>query len=116
MANPVIGEVAIELPDAHYRFVLGTYGQAAIERELGKPLGEVFKEGVTVGVRELLAIFYGGLLRHHDLSQRQASDVLDAVGMDRAGTIVAEAVQLAFPDAKTNPRKAKAAAGTGPAS
>jgi len=112
MANPQIGEVAIELPEGKYRFVLGSYGLAAIERHLGKPLGEVFQPGVAFGMDHILAIMHGGLLRHHDLSVREASDVLDRVGSERAGEIISEAVALAFPDAQGDPRKAEVA-GTG---
>ena len=114
MANPIQGQVAFEADGESYRFVLNTYGLAAAERHLGKALPTLLAAG-DLGFDAILGIFYGGLLKHHDLSVQQAADVVDAIGMDKAGQVVAEAMTLAFPDATGSPRKAKAG-GTGKAS
>lgn len=112
MANPLKGEVAFEAGGASYTLVLTTYGLAAAEKHLGEPLPPLMQRG-EIGFNVILAVFYGGLLTRHDLSVREAGEVVDLLGFERAAGIMAEAFQLAFPQVTGgNPRKAKAA-GTG---
>jgi len=118
LTNPVKGEVAFEAAGKSYKFVLGSYGLAALERRQNKSISKIFdrKDG-DFGVDDILAIFHAGLLRHHGLSEVEASDVLDAIGHAEAGRVVSEAVSLAFPQEDETPaerpRRAAKAASTG---
>lgn len=115
MANPIKGEIAFSSNDEEYTLVLGTYGLAAAERHLGRGLPGLMQAG-DIGFDVILAVFYGGLLKHHQLTLPEAGDVVDGLGFERASELMVEAVTLAFPKAAKNPRKAAKATGIGKAS
>jgi hypothetical protein len=80
MPVPTIG---LDIGDKRYQWVLGTYGYKALERSLGMSLNEVLaaaSEKMTMGMT--LALFHAGLALHHpDLTEREASKLLDEYGI-----------------------------------
>jgi hypothetical protein len=101
MANPMKGEVAFEFQGATFKFVLGTYALAYLQRRSGKSTVKFFSRSAgDWGIDDVLAVFHAGLLRHHELSEKQAADLIDELGQAKVGELIAEAVKLAFPSAE----------------
>jgi hypothetical protein len=102
MANPIKGEVALEVDGRRYMFMLGTYALAALERRLGMPWPKIFKrasEGEW-GVAEVLAVVHAGLLRHNpQITEVQVADLIDAAGLDRINEMIGEGLKLMQPEA-----------------
>jgi tail tube GTA-gp10-like protein len=101
MANPVKGEVPLEVGGQRYTFVLGTYGLAALERRMKMPwprLIERAREGQW-GLDDLLALAHSALLRHHrQITEEQVADLMDEVGPERISEVIAEALKLMQPE------------------
>lgn len=112
MANPVKGEVAFNVADEQFKFVLGTYALAAIERRSGMSSEKFFsREEEEWRLEDVLIIFHAGLLRHHDLSEKDAADLLDSLSIGRGTEIIRQAITLSMParangSNPTRPRKA----------
>jgi hypothetical protein len=114
MANPVKGEVSLEVGGKTYMLVLGTYALAALERRKQMPWPQLIKrvgEG-QAGYDDILAMFHCGLLRHHrQITEEQAADMIDAVGIETAVKVIGEALKLSMPQgdgdgpASENPTK-----------
>lgn len=101
MANPVKGEVPIELGGRKYTFVLGTYALAALERRMRMPWPRIFKRASDGewGIDDVLAVVHCGLLRHQrDITEEQVADLIDEVGLERINTIISEAIKLTQPE------------------
>lgn len=97
MANPVKGEVAFKAGNKDYTFVFGTYAQAALQRRTGIATGKFFNRQIEDwGVDDALAVFHAGLLRHHKISEEEAADLMDELGMEKANGIIGEGLSLAF--------------------
>jgi hypothetical protein len=95
------GEVAFEVSGATFKFVLGTYALAALQRRSGVSTMKFFnRAGTDWGIDDVLAVFHAGLIRHHELSEKQAADLIDELGQTKVGEIIAEAVRLAFPSSE----------------
>jgi Phage tail tube protein, GTA-gp10 len=102
MANPVKGEVPLEAGGTRYTFVLGTYALAALERRMRTPWTRIFKRAADGewGIDDVLAIVHCGLLRHHrQMTEEQAADLIDQVGLDGINKLIGEAVRLMQPEA-----------------
>src|SRR5262245_10015870 len=98
MANP-LSETPIEIGGKRYRFVLGFYALCSLERRMGMPwskLIEKYGEG-ALSLELTLALFHAGLSRHHDMTERDAADLLEAYGLGRAGELLANAMSAAMP-------------------
>lgn len=111
MANPIKGEVSFDADGKHYKFVLGTYALAALQRRTGVSTFKFFgRKPDEWGMDDILAVFHAGLLRHHELSEVEAADLVDTLGQEAVGKLIGEAVGLAFPPPTTGgasrPRKA----------
>jgi hypothetical protein len=101
MANPVKGEVPLEVDGRRYTFVLGTYALAALERRMKMPWPRIFKRASDGewGIDEVLAIVHCGLLRHHkQMTEEQVADLIDTVGLDRINNVLGEAIKLMQPE------------------
>lgn len=115
MGNPHQGEVSFEANGTIYTFKLGTYAMAVLERKTGKKSAQFFnRKEEEWGVSDLLDVFYACLLRQHKMTEEQVADLIDTIGVDRAGAVLAEAVQAAYPSASAavpteNPPGAKSA-------
>jgi hypothetical protein len=116
MANPVKGEIAVDIGGKRYRYVLGTYALAAIERRMGMPWTSIMQRAMDsgFGFDQALALFHAGLLRYHDISEREASDLLDEYTVDKFSELFIEAVKLMMPEgAPADPPTATAGNGHG---
>ena len=101
MANPVKGEVPLEVGGKSYTFVLGTYALAALERRMKMPWPKLFKKAADGewGINEILATVHAGLLRHHrDLTEEHVADLIDQVGIERINDMLGEAIKLMQPE------------------
>lgn len=107
MANPIKGELDFTAGGQSYRFVIGTYAMAALERRTGKPVTAIF-DGSALGMDLMLGIMHSGLLLHHELTEREVAAIMDDLGLERCGEIVTEALKLAFPASKPAPAGRKA--------
>lgn len=95
MENPV-KEVRFESNGTAYRFVFGNYAIALVERSTGQTWTKFWKRiSSECGASDLLSIFHAGLCRHHDVSEKQAADLMDAVGADKVLSIVKEGLGIA---------------------
>jgi hypothetical protein len=62
-------------------------------------------------LKSLRTVFYCGLLDHQEgVTQRQAGDLIDAIGLDKAGPLLGEAFTAAFPKAEEDDGAGKPAA------
>lgn len=113
-----LSEIPIDIGGKRYRYVLGTYGLKAIEMSLGKPWPRIIESAVNdgFGMAVALSLFHAGLLLNHEMTEKQASLLLDELGIDKFAEIFAAAVKRAMPEADpTQPPTIDAAAvnGTG---
>jgi Phage tail tube protein, GTA-gp10 len=117
MANPGIGEVAIEIGDQRFRYVLGFYGLAALERRLQMPWPQIIRRAVdgSWGANEILAMFHAGLLQHHEqITEKQAAALLDQCGIEYIVGKIAEGIRLTLPSDGGLPTKPNGGVGTAP--
>lgn len=99
MANPIKGEVPLEINGRAYTFVLGTYGLAALERRVGMPWIRIFERGGKGewGIADVLAVVHAGLLKHHrTLTEEQVADLIDAAGLPAITKTINDAFEVAI--------------------
>lgn len=110
----VTGVVSFEAAGARHDLRYGINALCRIEDRLGVTvfdLGQKMQAGLDV--RTLRTVFACGLA--DDVTDDAAGDLMDELGVQRAGELVGEAFQAAFPQekgGKTSPRKAAAATGS----
>src|SRR5262245_4388968 len=100
MANPVKGEVPLDIDGKRYIFVLGTYGLAALERRVKMSWPKMFKRAADNdwGIDDVLAVFHAGLLRHRPrMTEMEAADLIDTAGLEYINTTIGEAIKLMQP-------------------
>lgn len=112
-ANPQKGEIEFVIGGKTYTFLLGTFGLARLERACGgKPWPKIFADanGEGWGVHMMLACFHAGLMLHHpELSERDASILLDELGMAEFMKRLGDTWTLQFGVADETARPMKAA-------
>ncbi len=114
MANPNKSEVGFEVDGKAYVLKMSTNAICEIEDATGKGINE-FADGLSdpakFRIRDLRTIFYACLVGGgSQLTQVDAGDLMDEVGMDKVGSLVQEAFKVAFPEAEEGEGKNKAAA------
>ena len=98
MANPIMGEVAFEVAGQRYVFALNTYARAILQKRSGLTFAQFFTRGETAwGDAELIDLYHAGLYQRHQLSDQEIGALLDELGAERAGKIVADAITLIIP-------------------
>ncbi len=109
----VNGEVSFEAVGARHTLRYGINELCRLEDRLGIDVAELGKKmAAGLNMRTLRTIFACGL--SNDLADIDAGTIIDEVGLQRAGELVAEAMQAAFPSAEGKVQKpAKKPAGTG---
>jgi hypothetical protein len=121
MANPVKGEVPLEIDGQKYMLVLNTYALASIEQRLGMQWTAVFKKAAEgeFGIQQILALFHGALLKHHRrITEEEAANLIDAAGLPAINEALGQAVRLMQPfntaggEEAANPPKTNGGAGT----
>jgi hypothetical protein len=116
MGNPQKGEIEFEIAGKRYTWLLGSYGLAKIEERLGKSWPKVMADLDPQSMRYWLAAFHCGLLLHHDdISEREASILLDDLTLGKFIEIfnATFAKQFPAPTAETDANPTAAAAMTG---
>lgn len=107
MANPHRGEVGFEVDGKSWVLKLGTTAMCEIETLTGKTITEVGRllaDEQTASMTLMRAVFWGGLQdRHEGITIRDASVLMDAVGMERVGSLIGQAFEAAFPATKADP-------------
>lgn len=112
MANPVKGEVAFDVEGRAYKLVLDFNALCEVEEVLGAGGMDLARP------KAIRAIFWASMLRFQpDVTVQEAGDLIGLMGLEKAGTVVAEAMNrsgLAGGDgeAPANPPKASRAAST----
>lgn len=107
MGNLQKGEVTFEASGKTFTFKLGTFAQAAIEAKTKQSIFKFFARGEEAwNITDMLILFHAGLLREHKLTEDEAADLIDELGMARAGEIIAEALNIAFAGIGIDPGRA----------
>lgn len=117
MANRQKGEVSFQALGETWTLRYSTNALCEMEDLFGKSAIEVAQlldaEG-GVKLRDLRAVFFCGLTdRHEGVTERIAGNLIDDIGMENAGPLIAEAFTAAFPSAEEaeDAGKPKAASG-----
>lgn len=120
--NPLKGEVAFEVSGATYTLVYSINSLCTLEDRLDLTVQQIGERMSTaMRLSFLRQVFHGGLTSHHpQVTEEQAGELIQDLGVPRAGELIADAFFKAFADGKESaaprPRKAKTGAGTGPSS
>lgn len=117
MANRERGEISFEASGKTWTMKIDTNAMCEIEGLTGKGIAEVgnlLGSEKTASMTLMRAVFFGSLrAQHPDLLIGRAGELMDEIGADKAGQLIGQAFQAAFPPAKagsTRPPKATAAA------
>lgn len=116
MAGPRFDEVPIEIGGKRYRYFLGTYGLKALERSVGQPWPKIIEGAINDGwgFSVALSLFHAGLIFHHEtMTERQASLLLDELGIDRFAEVFGEAMKGIAPEEGRDRPQEPTAAGNG---
>jgi hypothetical protein len=111
MANALRGEVDLQVGDKTYTLRLSINAIAEVETLLDKGINEILAtlDPATARIGTLRAILWGSLQEHHpEVTLLDAGELIGAVGAEKAGPIIGEAIKAAFPatDGKPRPRRA----------
>lgn len=118
MGNPLKGEVDLKTASASYTLALGINEIIIVENLLDVSIVDIaswFGDRSRFRLGSIRAVLFAALSRHHDgISLEQAGEIIGEVGLDVAVDKLGQAIQAAFPEAKTpqNPQK-RARPGTG---
>lgn len=99
MANPSKGEVGFDANGISYTLVLDFNAICELEDAFDVPasqIGEVIGEKLS----SLRTVFRVALSRHHDVTDLEAGEILTSIGAEKAGSLIASAFALSFPEAK----------------
>lgn len=96
MTNQIKGEVSFETGGKTYVFKLGTNAQALIEDRVDMSMGQwITEKAENLAAKDIRLIMWAGLFRNHQLSETEVGDLIDEIGIERAGKIFNEAVAAA---------------------
>jgi hypothetical protein len=112
MATPN-GEVSFEVDSTRHTLRYGINELCRLEDRLNIDVTELAKKmAAGLNMRTLRTIFACGLAA--DVGDEEAGAIINGVGLQRAGELVGEAMQAAFPSAEGKVQKpVKRPAGTG---
>jgi hypothetical protein len=105
MANPLKGEVSIEVDGETYTLVYSLNTLCEIEDKLGGAVSDIASLGAS-GRRwnTLRTVFWAALQDYHpEITLQQAGRMVSAMGLTKADEAVGKAFALAFPEVKTVP-------------
>ena len=109
----VNGSLTFEAAGARHTLRYGINALCEMEARLGTTVGKIGElMAAGLSMQQLRTVFACGL--ETPATDQEAGVLIDEIGLARAGDLVGEAMQAAFPEAdgaKSSPRKA--AAGTG---
>ncbi len=111
MANPNRGGVAVRVGDDEWTFSFSINALCELEDLLDKPVSQIVAalgDADNMRISDVRAMVWAALLDHQEgLSLKEAGDIASRVGTMDCLEKVGKALELAFPTAKRNPRKAK---------
>lgn len=95
------GTIGFEADGKSHSLRLGTNQLAALEDAFGLTINDIVQkmQGKDVQVGNLRKFFAIAC----DLPEEEAGDVMDDIGLDRAGQLLGEAITAAFPKGETKP-------------
>lgn len=103
MANRERGEVGFEAIGKSWTLKGGTNAICEIEDATGMGIaavGEQLSEPKRMTLKLVRAAFWGLLRTNHEVSLAEAGEIIDDIGTQRAGELIGEAFEKAFPKAK----------------
>lgn len=114
MANPD-REQHFEAGGQQYTLVFGNRALRIVERELGRPFGQIIMELQAadegqldlskLSISDLTTLLWAGLqLNHPNLNLEAVDDIIDELGFTQAFELMGEAFSLAFPAPEENPQ------------
>lgn len=102
MANEQRGEVDLEIGGMQRTLRFDMNSMAELESNLGKPIGEIFKEG-QVGIKEIREALYVGLKwRYRKIQRHEVGSWMVANKLGEFGAAIGRAIAMALgedPDA-----------------
>lgn len=106
MGNPLKGEVEFPCNGMSYTLRYNINAMCTLEAALGMSVMEVMAvlgDTSKLSISMFRTMFWVGLRdKHPEMTEDQAGIVMDAVGLQEAGTYVAKAFELAFPTVKAS--------------
>lgn len=120
MANPHKGEVSFDALGKSYTMRLGTNARALVEDRMGVSWSSLMcRPAEEWRERDAIVIMWAGLHQHHQMTEQEVGDLIDAVGAEEVGRLLLKAFGVANPkeDASgaARPPKRRAQTGTGTA-
>jgi hypothetical protein len=113
MAGNVKGEVRFEAEGASYTLVFTIDALCALEDRVNKSVEQIGAEmGKSPRLSLLRALFHAGLREYQpSISEKKAGEIMQGIGLDKAGALIGEAFTAAFanPEAETAEVPPKAA-------
>jgi len=111
MANPHRGAVAVRVGDDEWTFSFSVNALCELEDCLGKPVPQIVDalgDPSSIRITDVRALVWAAMLDHHaDISLKDAGAVASDIGVLLCLEKVGKALEIAFPTARENPRKAK---------
>ena len=107
MGNKQNGEVSFRALSKDWVLRYGINGLCRLEDETGKSAIEVASSlntedgegGAAIKISDIRLVFFCGLVgQHADVTLEQVGDIIDDIGIERAGPLLGEAFSAAFPD------------------
>lgn len=105
MANKERGEVSFDLDGEAYTLRFSTNAMCELEDATGVPvlqLANSLQDETSVSIKTLRAMFAAGLSDSRSVTAPQAGDIIDALGIPRAGELIGQAFMAAFPEADSD--------------
>lgn len=106
---PLRGELSFEALGKTWRLKLGHAAYEQIELEMGKRFDVVmtmFEDENTSIMKLVRVLLKAGMSRFHpELTNENASDIIDDIGLDASVSLIQSAIEASAP--KGNPDKAK---------
>ena len=119
MANPARGEARVRIGDRDFTLAYDLNALCEVELLLGMPLQSILERLAQPRLRDMRALLWAGLQRHHPMSVAEAGDLLGEVlrsGADATAALgqqLSEGIAAAFPPPAASPATATPATPTG---
>jgi hypothetical protein len=110
MANPLKGEVALQVGGTTYTLRLATNAIVSAETLLDKGVGEIaamLQDPASFRLGTARALLFAALQeRHPEITLEGAGELIGDVGIPKIVSTLAASMRAAFPSVKENPQKA----------
>lgn len=107
MNNPVRGTMTVEALGKSWTLKLSTNAMCEIEDRLEKgidQIGVILQDQSQGRMKLFRLIVWAALTDHHpDVTERDAGEIIDEVGMENIMSLIQKLMTLAMPDAKKGP-------------